>query len=424
MTNTVGRFRRTWQRVRTEPKLGRNVTVIALLVAVAAGVGGYILNHERLSWPWDRSFTFYATFADTPGVSPGHGQEVRIAGVHVGEIAGVDVDDRGNARLDLSIDPKYAVYTNATVVMRPKSPLNEMYVELSPGGPPAARLSNGDTLPLANSQAPVQIDQVLGHLDTNTREALTGLLEQSDVALANARQNLPGGLSATDLVAKHLQPVVAALQTRQDTLRTLVSALSEISTAIGGNDARLTNLVNSLDQTLRSLGGHNGDLASVLAQLPDVTQQLKNATTAVQSLSGQLDPTLNDLNAAAGTLPAALNSLTGTVDQLNNTINVGTPVVQRAEPVVRDLRPFVGDVASALPDLMSAAGRLNADTAALVPSLEDLGPFIINTRSLTSFKDGNGGILRGFVVLAPTAVPGLGLQGVSTPTQPYKFPMK
>jgi phospholipid/cholesterol/gamma-HCH transport system substrate-binding protein len=422
MTRTVGRIRRAWQRIRTEPKLSRHVTAMVALIALAAISGGYILSHERFSWPWDRTFSFYGTFPTSPGVSPGHGQEVRIAGVHVGVITGVDVDQQGHARLTLSIDPQYPVYRNATLVLQPKSQLNEMFVEMNPGGPPAARLPEGGTLPVTAAQSPVQVDQVLDHLDENAQEALTTLLQQSDVALADAPQDLPQGLSATDVVVRQLQPVVAALQTRRDTLQKLVTALSQISTAIGGNDQRLTSLINSLDQTLQAVGGHSGDLGSVLAQLPDVTQQLKNATAAVQSLGDQLNPTLDDLKSASGSLPTALSKLRGTVDQAGQVIDAGTPVVQKAMPVVDDLRPFVGDLDGALPDVLSVTGQLNKDTAYLVPSLTDLGPFIINTRSLTSFKDGNGGILRGFLVLAPSMVSGPNLQFLSTPTQPYRFP--
>ncbi|MCQ4079210.1 MlaD family protein [Streptomyces sp. RB6PN25] len=422
MTKTVGRFGRIWQRVRTEPKLGRHVTVVVALIVLAAVAGGSILSNERFSWPWNKTFTFYATFPGSPGVSPGHGQEVRIAGVHVGEIEAVDVDKQGHARLTLSVDPKYPVYQNATLVLRPKSQLNEMYVEMNPGSPPAQRLAAGDTLPVTSAQSPVQLDQVLGHLDTNTREALTTLLQQSDVALADAANNLPQGLSAGDVVMQHLQPVVTALQTRRGTLQKLVTALSQISTAIGGDDQRLTDLINSLEGTLQAVGGHGDDLSSSLAQLPQVTAQLKDATSAVQTLSDQLNPTLDGLRSASGSLPGALRKLRGTVDQAGKVVDSGTPVVQQAVPVVQDLRPFVNNLDSALPALRSVTSLLNKDTAALVPSLDDLGPFLINTRSLTSFKDGNGGILRGFLVLAPSMVSSPNLHSLSTPTQPYRFP--
>lgn len=422
MSTLLVRIRRTWERVRTEPGLWRNVAVLAIVIVLAAVTGGYILSQQRIEWPWQSRFEFQALFHDAPGISPGNGQEVRIAGAKVGTIDDAGVGNNGDARLTFDIDAKYRVYDNATVVLRPKSPLNEMYVELNPGGPPGKPLSNGATLPMGNSQRPIQVDEALGHLDGNTRQALTTLLSESDAALASAPQNLPGGLTATDQVARHLQPVVQALQTRRDTLQKLVSALSQISNAVGGDGQRLGDLANSLDTTLNSLGQHSGDLKSVVAQLPAFTQQLKQATTAVQSLSGQLDPALDNLKNASGTLPGSLNKLTNTADQVGKTVDVGSPVLERAQPVVRDLRPFVGDLNSALPDVKASTGHLDKVTGMLVPGLKDLGPFMINTRSLTSFQDGNGGILRGFLEVNPSEVPGKPLQPLSTPTQPYRFP--
>jgi phospholipid/cholesterol/gamma-HCH transport system substrate-binding protein len=416
MTGKTKRARRLWERVKTEPGLKRNVLVLVVLIALAGVSGGVILSNQRLNLPWENKFDFYATFEASPGVSPNHGQEVRIAGVSVGEISKADVDDSGHARLELSINPGYPVYDNARVVLRPKSPLNEMYVELSPGTPQGGkRLLPGATLPLASSQRPVQIDEVLGHLDDNTREALTTLLQESDTALASAPQQLPQGLSATDVVVNRLKPVLDSLQTRRDTIQRLVTALSQISTSVGGDGGRLRQLADSLQATLGAVGQRSSATDSVLAQLPDLTNQLKLATDAVQSLGGQLDPTLDNLKSASASLPGSLDKLDGTVGQLNQTLDKLGPVVQKASPVVADLRPYVRDLNTALPDLAASTARLDPVTATLVKYLPDLGGFILNTRSMTSMADANGGILRGMLEITPTSLPTDALKSLSTP---------
>lgn len=422
MTSRLDRFRRGWQRVRTEPGLRKNVTALAALIALAAVAGAIILGNQRLKWPWDDRLSFYATFQNAPGVSPGHGQEVRIAGVSVGEIGSAEADDSGAARVELEIDSRYPVYDNATVVLRPKSPLNEMYVELNPGTPPARRLGQEAVLPVAQSHRPIQIDEALGHLDGNTRSALTSLLQESDVALAGAPQNLPSGLRATDQVAKHLQPVVQSLQQRRDTLQKLVTSLSQISTAVGGDGDRLGALAGDLNTTLTALGERSGDIRSVLRRLPEFTKQLNEATTAVQALSSQLDPALDNLKKASGTLPGSLNKLTNTVDQVGKTVDKGDPLVQKAQPVVHDLRPVTADLTTALPDLHASTARLDSVSNAVVASLSDLGAFFVNTRSLVGLKDGNGGILRGFLVATPQPLDAGTFTPLSSPSDKYRFP--
>jgi phospholipid/cholesterol/gamma-HCH transport system substrate-binding protein len=117
----TGRIRRTFERVRNEPGLGRNVAVLLVLIVAATAVGSVILSRQRFSLPWDNKFSFYAVFPGAPGVSPGHGQEVRIAGVPVGLIDDASVDSGGHARLKLTIDPKYprARSTRCTSSCRP-----------------------------------------------------------------------------------------------------------------------------------------------------------------------------------------------------------------------------------------------------------------------------------------------------------------
>jgi phospholipid/cholesterol/gamma-HCH transport system substrate-binding protein len=408
------RLRRTWRRVKTEPKLGRNVSLLVVLLVLASISGGVILSNQGSGltrWPWTDRFVFHAQFDEAQGVAAGQGQEVRIAGVPVGAIQAASVSKDGKADLELGIDPQYTVYDNAVLVLRPKSPLNEMYVEVQPGGPPGRKVTDGQTLPVGNTRSPVTIDRVTQHLDDNTRVALGALISESDAALASAPQNLAGGLASTSQVLKDLQPVVAELNTRKETLAKLVHQVSVVSQSIGGNDVRLTRLAGTLQQTLAAVGNQSSPLNASLAQLPDFSVQLKEATDAVQALTGQLDPTLDNLRGASASLPDALAKLTATADRLGSVVDKAQPVVDRAGPVVADLRPVVGDVHRALPDLKDVSGRLPAVTAALVPYLQDLQAFVYNTASATSVVTGDGGMLRGVGQVGPDTIPLLGSLG-------------
>ncbi|MEV4731855.1 MlaD family protein [Saccharopolyspora sp. NPDC049426] len=392
--------------MRTEPGLGRNVAALAALIVLGLAVGGYILSNQQANWPWQDRFAFAADFQASPGVTPGQGQEVRIAGVRAGDIRGVQVTEDGRgARVQMALERGHTVYDNARLVLRPKSPLNEMYVELDPGTPPGKKLEEGGVLPVGNTQRPIQPDEVLAHLDGNSRAALTSLLSESDVALVHAPTELPPGLRAGDRVVTELRPVVEALQTRRDAIRQLVTALSQISGAVGKDDERLTRLANSMEQTLGAVAGRDGELNAALNQLPGVTDELRRATGGVQQLSGQLDPTLRNVHAAADTLPEALSRLNGTVGRLDQTVDAARPVVQKARPMVADLRPLIGDAKASLVDIEAVTQRLDPATSMLMPYLTDLRAFVYNTNSVVNLQDANGGILRGLLEVSPTSLP-------------------
>lgn len=400
-------FKRALEHIRNEPGLLRNVLVVSGLVFLAAIIGGYIFSQARANWPWEHEFRFAATFDQAPAISPGNGQEVRIAGVMVGEIRNATVNQKGQAELELAIRPQYKVYENARMVLRPKSPLNEMYIELSPGGLPAQPLEDGAVLPAGAAVRPVQIDEVLGDLDANTQAALTTLLSESDAALVNAPRELPGGIQATDTVLHRLQPLAERLQTRRELIARLMTALGTISSTVGNDDERLKELATSLQKTLQVTGERSDSVNAVLAQLPELTDRLREAMGGVQGLSDQLDPTLDNLKETSGTLPGALSRLTDTVDRAGEVVNRARPVLDSARPVVTDLRPLVADLKVALPDLHKSTGRLDELTNLSLPYLPDLHAFVYNTTSAYSFKDANGGILRGMQQYSPESVTGL-----------------
>nr|WP_239029047.1 MlaD family protein [Pseudonocardia acidicola] len=391
-----------WQRIRTVPGLGRDVTAIVALLVVGVAVGGYILSQQRANWPWQQEFDFAAEFQSAPAISPGHGQEVRIAGVPVGDIRDAEVTDHGTALVHMSIKGGgHVIYDNATLVLRPKSPLNEMYIEVDPGGPPGAPIAAGQVIPKNQTRYPIQVDAVLSHLDQRSRDALTSLLATADTALANAPAQLPDGLRATAATLTGLKPVADALSTRREKIATLVTALGEIMKATGEKDVRLAQLADSMQQTLDVLAGRDKELAATLQQLPGVTTELRNATAATQDLTKQLDPTLDGIGKASHALPEALSTLRSTVRQVGETVDLAQPVVDKAGPVVGDLRPLVADIDSALHDIKPTTSRLDPVTRQFLPYLTDLQAFVYNTNSAFSLSDANGGIFRGLTGVTP-----------------------
>ena len=408
----MSRMTTALSRAKAEPGLLKHLIVLAVLLLMGTVAGGIILANQRVDWPWENKNVFSATFEQTPGISPGNGQEVRIAGVPVGQITDATVSDDGRAVVEMSIDGQQTIFDNARLVLRPKSPLNEMFVDINPGGPPGAEVADGDVLPVSNSARPVQIEEVLGHLDKNTRDALGSLLTESDVALASAPTELPKGLTAANGLLQKLKPVVEQLNTRRETLARLVTSLSTISTAVGSNDQRLTGLADSLKNTLRSVAVQQRNLDASLAQLPGVSDSLRNSTAAVTELADQLDPTLDNVKAASGKLPEALQRLNGSVDELDTTLDSARPFVASARPVAADLRPLVGDLNGSLGDLEPTTARFDQVTGELLPYLTDLQAFVYNTNDVASLRDPNRGIFRGTTQVAPTSLP-LPLQGLA-----------
>jgi phospholipid/cholesterol/gamma-HCH transport system substrate-binding protein len=248
---------------------------------------------------------------------------------------------------------------------------------------------------MARTARPIQADEVLGHLDERTQAALTDLLSESDIALARAPEELPGGLAATTDTLTGLQPVAEALRTRRERIAELVTALAQVSAAAGKNDERVTRLAEATRTTLGVLARNDAALRESIGQLPGLSEDLRTALTSTQRLTEQLDPTLDGLHAASEALPPALDRFTGTVEELGHTVDAAGPFLDKAKPVVADLRPLVDDVDVALGDLLPVTERLDGDTAVVTAYLTEIRAFVYNTRSVFGAGDSLGSVIRG-----------------------------
>jgi phospholipid/cholesterol/gamma-HCH transport system substrate-binding protein len=401
------RLSNAWDHLRSTPGLGRDVLAVTVVLGFCTAFGLVYLSRQNVIWPWDDRYTIYAEFAEAAAVSPGNGQEVRVAGVPVGQIVAASVTPEGFARLELSIDADDidTFYEDATMVMRPKNPLNDMYIEVQPGGPPARPVEDGGTIRATSTASPVQVDAVLQHLEDGERRALGALLAEADVAMARASETLPQGLTAVDGTLQDLQPVVVALRDRRDAIRELVSTLGAVASAVGEDDARLAALVTDAAETLGVLEAQNANLDTTLAELPGLTAALDGSMTSVGGLVGELNPLLDSIEGATDELTTAFERLSPTVDRLGATVERARPVIVAAGPLLRDLRPFTTGALSALDDLAAITPRLDPLTAAVVGYLPDLQAFVYNTASVTGTEDANGPILRGLLQMSIESTP-------------------
>ena len=176
---------------------------VAVLVVLAIATVGYILEHQP-SFTFGRSYyQVNAVFATAAAVTPGQGQSVTIAGVEVGLVGGVQLE-HGQAVVTMDIFKRYApIYRNATVLLRPRTPLKDMYLSLYPGTPSAGRLPAGGTLGIGSTQPDIDVDQILDSLDADTRTYLLLLLAGGAQAFngKGATANSPSAKTAAALAA-------------------------------------------------------------------------------------------------------------------------------------------------------------------------------------------------------------------------------
>src|SRR3712207_5546140 len=169
----------------------RDFAAIIVLAVIALVVGGYILANQRLRFPVieEKPLTLKAEFSTAQAVTPGQGQTVRVSGVKVGDVGKVELKE-GRAIVEMQILPKYKdlIREDATALLRPKTALKDMFIEVEPGdGRPA---KENFTLPVSNTQPDVNPDELWGMLDDDTRDYLRLLLDGASRGLEGRGNDL------------------------------------------------------------------------------------------------------------------------------------------------------------------------------------------------------------------------------------------
>ncbi|MGH2904000.1 MAG: MlaD family protein, partial [Solirubrobacteraceae bacterium] len=144
---------------------------IVFLVILAVGVYFGFTKHV----PFKHGYRLNAVFAS--GLNVKTKSPVRIAGVDVGKVTGLKREGKTGV-VSMEIENRgLPIHTDATLKLRPRIFLEgNWFVELQPGSPSAKTVSSGHTLPLTQTADPVQLDQVLDALNTDTRANLQKFL--------------------------------------------------------------------------------------------------------------------------------------------------------------------------------------------------------------------------------------------------------
>jgi phospholipid/cholesterol/gamma-HCH transport system substrate-binding protein len=341
----------------------RDFAALLGLAALALVVAVYILQHERMRIPVlePAPFELKAEFSTAQSVTPGQGQTVRVAGVRIGDIAKSELDD-GRAIVTMALDQEYKdlVRENATALLRPKTGLKDMFIELNPGTKDAPVAKEGFMLPIANTLPDVNPDEFLAGLDADTRDYLKLLLDGAGRGLKNNGDDLREVLRRFEPTYRDLAAVQSEVAKRRTELRRLIHSLQRVNTTLGRKDDDLAELVGASSRVFRAIASERGNVSATIRELPSALRQASSSLQRVEQLADVLGPTAERVRPAIVALrganertrPFALEAAPWLCEDIR-------PFVRDARPFVRDLRPAAEDLSEGEPGLTRTFTVLN-----------------------------------------------------------------
>jgi phospholipid/cholesterol/gamma-HCH transport system substrate-binding protein len=336
------------------------ISVVAMIV-IALFVGGYILSNERLSLPgWfpvlGKSYvTLKADFRTAQAVTPGQGQSVTIAGAKIGEIASVQ-SNGGDALVTMNITPKYAryIYRNATMLLRPKTGLKDMTVEVDPGTAGSGRVPAGYTVPQSQTAPDVNFEEFLAALDGETRAYLQELLAGAGQGLKGNSANLSATFKRFDPIARYAGQITAQLQLRHKNIERAVHNFQLIVSALGSKDAELSQAIDASNAVFQTFAEQQQSFEKTLNLLPGALAKTKSGLGKLATANAVVGPTLTKLEPFANALAPAQEATRSLFKQSTPIIkNEIRPFAREILPVVNQLQPSLKELGEAFPALSS-----------------------------------------------------------------------
>jgi phospholipid/cholesterol/gamma-HCH transport system substrate-binding protein len=410
----------------------RDFIAIGVLIMIGVGVSGYILSNQRLylpSWVPGIGKDFYevnAEFSTAQAVVPGQGQTVNIAGVKVGDLGEVKLRN-GVAVVQLKIEAKYApIYKDATMLLRPKTGLKDMVVEMDPGTKSAGALKEGETIPVENTAPDVNLDEILAGLDTDTRAYLQILVNGGGKALGD--EGTPAALRETfkrfEPTNRDIAEITSLLKERRRNLSRVVHNFALLTNELGTRDTQLSQLVTSANANFRALANQDGNIRESLRLLPPTLRTAQDTLVSAEEFANELGPASQALRPGARALGPALAAS-------RPFLRTTTPIIEeQLRPFARDVRPTVRALRRAARYLRPLTPRLTrtfkvvnslVNTLAYNPPGDEEGYLFwaswVNHAGATVFgtQDAHGPIRRGVVI---TSCDSLGLLETITSVNP------
>jgi phospholipid/cholesterol/gamma-HCH transport system substrate-binding protein len=341
----------------------RDFAAIIGLAVISLGVAGYVLAHQRLRFPviQESPFKLKAEFSTAQAVTPGQGQTVRVSGVRVGDISKVDlVNGRGIVTMDLDPEFKDLVHTDATALLRPKTGLKDMFIELNPGSKAAPLAKQNWAIPVRNTLPDVNPDEVYSFLDADTRDYLRLLISGAGEGLKGRGGDLREVFRRFEPTHKDLAEVNKYVALRHRNLRRLISQLNVLNGALADKGDDLAELVQTSSAVFRSLASEDTNITRAVGDLPGTLQQTTQTFGKVQRLADVLGPATTRLRPAVRALDDANHAITPFAKETAPILRTAIrPFVRDARPVVRSLKPASKNLAAATPDLTRSFTVLN-----------------------------------------------------------------
>lgn len=248
---------------------------------------------------------YSAAFSEAGGLR--EGDDVRIAGVKVGDITGVDLEG-SHVRVDFRVTQDVAFGPQTGASVRIKTLLGEKYVALEPRG--TGQMEEGTQIPLERTVSSYDVVTAFSDLTRTTERVDTEQLARSLEVLATEFRDTPENVRTALDGLSRLSRTIAS---RDEQLRELLRSASSVTGTVAEQNAALDRLIKDADLLVAELNARREAIRTLFTTTSALAQQV---TGLVRDNRAELKPALEELKRVLATLQKHEADLQATIEAM------------------------------------------------------------------------------------------------------------
>jgi phospholipid/cholesterol/gamma-HCH transport system substrate-binding protein len=258
------------------------IGMIGLALIAAMMLGAFRADRLPIIGSGD---VYHAEFAEIGGLKSG--DEVRIAGVAVGNVQGIELD--GNkVRVTFKMDKGTDFGTETGADIRVRTLLGAEFLALTPKG--SGQLAEGSTIPLERTIAPYDVVQAFSDLSLTTDQIDIPQLSQALDTLSEISTQTPEEFRGA---IKGVSDLSRNLAARDDQINTLLVNLKKVSGVLNSRNDELVTLFKDSDTLFQAISARRDSIHRLLVSTQTISTQLRGL---VKDTRSDLLPALEQLD--------------------------------------------------------------------------------------------------------------------------------
>jgi phospholipid/cholesterol/gamma-HCH transport system substrate-binding protein len=413
-----GRVAHFWSWLTRQAR-GRRKDTIAIIVLAIAGVVmmlGIFVNQKASLPSWlpvvgEEFEHISAQFSTAQAVTPGQGQAVDIAGIQIGKVTSVDLEN-GHAVVGMDIEPKYMklLHPDASFLLRPKTNLNDMVVEVEPGHE-KGKVEDGAEFTLAQTEPNTNLDAFLATLDADTRQYIQLLVAGGAQGIGGRGRQVSGAFRRFEPFVHYTAKLNKAVAGRRIALARVIHDFGLLTTELGRHDAEIKRFVTSSKDALGNFANQQESVQEAFEEFPATLTAARAGLGSSNRFSQVAYPTLIKLIPQAQALTPAFKSTERLFRETTG------PIGDQIRPFTREIRPVLTHGAEAAEPFEKTVRNFGSSLGGFNSFLNELSykpkngesnlfylPWLNHDYNASyNLQDANGAVQRGVVMFSCNA---------------------